>query len=372
MSRHHEIWAGAFVTEGTIVLRELGFEGMIEPIPDEESAIAALVPGRRRNVYGLTVGRRSHLFAYSDTPMEDCVLRVGVVAENAAEAGLAVTRKGLVYGFAAVEGDPAARTRWFRYDPSGDAVSSEMSLDLGKPESIECPLADQQVSRIALAPDSDRLYALTTEGALFAWDIGTRGHVALGDLREFDEGRVSKALCVADDGRLYAVAGDGVVVRLDPSCDRIQRTGMAVPAGKGKEYVNEATCLVWDPSRRAIYGGTSADGYLFRIEPDVERVICLGKPTEQRPIRCLAVGLDGLVYGVVGEPRTGMPHLFRYEPESGDLRDLGIPKSTIVKLWVAHEIDAMCVIRNGHVVMGERDRISHLLIYYPPVQRRDR
>ena len=368
--RPMDLWSASFVQEGYVVVRELGFEGIVKPIPDGESAILSLVPGTDGKIYGLTHGRRSHLFVYNNVVVEDCVVPIGITAENVSGGDLFCTSKGIIHGV--VWGEPAPEgalvpMSMFRYNPERDLVSSEMAMLFGRIEAIPCPFKGRRISRLAFDSSRDTAYGLfLPENILFAYEAESGCVTEVGCL---GEGLVSKTLCVAD-GVVYGAGESGSIFRVDPDRGEIENTAMRLPCGKGKEYVNEAGAWAYDPCIRTIYGGTFADGFLFKIELDRGRVICVGRPTEQRPIRCLTVGRDGQVFGISGEPKKGICHLFRYDPETGDLRDLGIPHSTIVKCWTAHEIDAICTNRCGHIVMGENDRMSHLLVYYPAVEKR--
>jgi len=369
MSNSKSLWNLGFVDEGTIVLRELGLEGLIAPIPEGECAILSLAPGVNGKVYGITHGARSHLFVYNNFPVEDGVLRLGVIAENISGGSLVCTNQDVIYGVVYGETpEHGINSVMFKYDGNSDSVGGEQSLNHAELVKISCPFAGKKLSNLVIDRESNTIFVITfPDRVLFAYEIDT------GRFREagrIGEGVVSKTICLAAGPAVYGVGNEGVVFRFLPAKNCIEKTGMVIPCGKSKDYVNEATTLVYDADRRVIYGGTLLDGYLFKIELDLERVICLGRPIEQCPIRCLALGRDGKVFGIAGEPKNGICHLFRYDPESGDLRDLGIPRSTITKSWVAHEIDAICVDRNGHVIMGENDRMSHLLIYYPPVENR--
>jgi len=326
------------------------------------------VPGIAGKVFGLTRGPRAHFFVYHDFPQEDCVIPLGVVAENAAAGCLAVARDGWVYGVVSSPqpGREDFATVFFRYDPSSTSISSEYNLKRGKPEWLPSPFGARRVPALIADKQSDLLYGLLAPGNIFfSYDP------ALGKLSEFGaigENHVSEVLCLAQ-GAVYGVGPDGRIFRFDTQTGRMIQRDMVLPCQKGKEFVNKANALIYDPTTNRLYGGTSPDGYLFRVELDEERVISLGKPLDQSPIRCMALGGDGTVYGAAGEPRGGICHLFRYLPDSGDLRDLGVPRATISKCWIAHEIDTMCTNRNGHIVMGENDRISHLFVYFPPIRR---
>ena len=358
-----------FVDEGTVVLRELGLEGLIAPIPEGECAISALVPGVSGKVYGITHGAQSHLFVYYNFPVEDGVIRLGVIAENVSGGSLVCASQDIVYGVVYGETpEHSINAVMFKYDGTEDNITGEQGLNHGRPVVIPCPFADKKLSNLVIDRESNTIFVMTfPDHALFAYEVDASRFREAGRI---GDGIVSKTICLADGPPVYGVGNDGIVFRFSPAKNRIEKTGMIIPCGKGKDYVNEATALVYDAAHRVIYGGTLLDGYLFKIELASERVVCLGRPIEQRPVRCLALGHDGKVFGIAGEPKSGICHLFRYDPESGDLRDLGIPRSTITQSWVAHEIDAMCVDRNGHVIMGENDRMSHLMIYYPPVEKR--
>ena len=363
-----EIRKAGFVTEGAIVVRTLGLEGMAPPIPEGESGIIALRPAANGRIYGLTHGARCHFFVYDPFPTEDFVIDLGVVGENTMGGDIFCAADGLVCAVVFGERDDGAvQTAMVRYDPSGDYVGLEHGMWTATPEIIAWPLEASRVSKLAFDPDAGLAYGLLLpDNVLFSY----RGES--GELRKLAqvEGRVvSPVVCVAD-GAVYGVGEWGAVFRYDPEAGEIERTGMAIPAGKGKEYVNGASALTYDEVSGTIYGGTSVDGYLFFIDLESEEVVCCGKPTDQPYVRCLTVGLDGRVYGVVGQPKRGMCHLVRYDPRNGDLRDLGIPFGTVTEHWVAHEIDAICTSRNGHIVLGENDRISHLMVYYPAVERR--
>jgi hypothetical protein len=92
------------------------------------------------------------------------------------------------------------------------------------------------------------------------------------------------------------------------------------------------------------------------------QIISLGKPFSQPRIRCLAFGNDGYLYGIAGQ---NCCHLFRYDPQSGDLSDLGIFRVKIPRSWHAYEFDAAATGPNGIIYFGENDRISHLFTYQP-------
>lgn len=224
-----DVWSPSFVQEGTVVVRELGFEGIVKPIPDGESAILALVPGPDGKIYGLTHGRKSHLFVYNNVAVEDCVVPVGMMAENVSGGDLFCTSDGIVYGV--VWGEPAAEDAplpmtMFRYEPRPDFVSSEMAMIFGQVEEIPCPFGGRRISRLAFDCSRDTAYGLfLPDNVLFAYEPDSSEVTEFGCV---SEGVVSKALCVAD-GVVYGAGDESAIFRMDPARAEIEKTTMSLP-----------------------------------------------------------------------------------------------------------------------------------------------
>lgn len=72
-------------------------------------------------------------------------------------------------------------------------------------------------------------------------------------------------------------------------------------------------------------------------------------------------GEDNCIYGIAGKDCC---HLFKYNPEEGDLRDLGILHVSSPRCWHGYEFDAAVTGEKGEIYFGENDRISHLFVYY--------
>jgi hypothetical protein len=113
------------------------------------------------------------------------------------------------------------------------------------------------------------------------------------------------------------------------------------------------------------YGGTRADGILFRFDPLSEQIVSLGKPVRGGRIRALTANRSGALFGIGGDDNL-ISRLFRYDPSTGNMRDLGIPRATLPEEWLGHEFDAIRTGPHGEIYLGESDRISRLFTYYPP------
>ena len=75
------------------------------------------------------------------------------------------------------------------------------------------------------------------------------------------------------------------------------------------------------------------------------------------------------MFGIAGEP-GGCAHLFCYNPETRELKDLGVPLATVETPWYGYEFEAAVTGKDGEIYLGEVDRISHLWIYFPPIPGR--
>jgi hypothetical protein len=86
-------------------------------------------------------------------------------------------------------------------------------------------------------------------------------------------------------------------------------------------------------------------------------VVNLGKPIREQRIRALTVGPDGMLYGVGGEDDF-VSKLFRYNPKTGDMRELGVIHE---RGWTVYRIDTLIAAPDGALYLGESARISHLI-----------
>jgi hypothetical protein len=133
------------------------------------------------------------------------------------------------------------------------------------------------------------------------------------------------------------------------------------------EFLNYLDSAVYD-GEKTIYGGTTL-GTIFRLDTITLELTAYGRPLSDHRIRALSLGTDGILYGAAGSPGKNC-HLFRWNPRSGEVKDLGIPMVHFPKNWVCYDISALAVGPNGEIYIGESERVSYLLIYYPPVLKK--
>jgi len=352
----------AFVHEGTVQVRPLGRKGLGRPIPPGECAITALVCGPEGRIYGGTSGRRAHLFRYDPGPTGDCVMHIGPVGQEREITGL-VAHGRFIYG---ATGDAGGAGGWlFRYDASRDGVS-DYGYGRGEVEMLCQPLEGEAIAGIALDAARERLCGIGAKTGAFFWhDLASAQVTQAGVATE--AGVVSSPLLVTRDA-VYGVVEQGRMFRCDLVTGALERLDLFIPCLAGLEHYNRLQSAAADPVTGLVYGGT-ADGLLFAMDPVDLSFVTLGKPVAQPGMHALTVGVDGRVFGIGGD-KDGMGHLFCCDPETRDLRDLGIPMATSERYWHGYEFGAAATGRFGEIYLGESDRISHLFIYHPPIRAR--
>ncbi|MDD5599101.1 MAG: hypothetical protein PHV82_14235 [Victivallaceae bacterium] len=379
----------AFVSEGQVEVRGLGPEGFSPPIPPGECAVSALVLHSNGKIYGGTSGKNAHLFFYDPTPDADTVCPIGTIAANSKVTALVSAADGCVYGAAAgLDGQGGVL---FRYKPcerllgetdfTGRGVREIFDLpaedqifysivdpchSAGKIETLPAPVKGEGVADLVIDNQRQLIYGVSAaSGTVFKYDLAAGRAVEIG--RIDPNGNFSGKLAMAPDGTVYGAGLYGRLFKLCPENNNIEFLNVKAPALKGRELYNRITAWAYDEAAEVFYGGT-VDGILFRFDPREDKVICLGKPVDQSDLRAVAVGNDGTVYGVCGEPGKCC-HLFSYSDETRELRDLGVLLARSERPWYGYEIACAVTGADGRICLGEADRISHLFMYFPPVKK---
>ena len=352
----------AYLQEGHVQCRVLGRRGVSRPIAAEECAITSLVALPDGRVFGATSGRRAHLFLYSTHPGVDWVQDLGVLGEETrVRHALAVGGDGTVYagtrpkhGAGSILAHDPQRTSVALYGRQVHRTESRVVLPDG--DGVACLAGNGRSDVLAgLAEPSGRLFTFAPATA----ELRMGPAVSEGSIR-------SEVIVMAADGAVYGAARGARLFRYDVRRNEVEYPGARVPALAGRAMYDTLRSAVVDDAAGVLYGGT-ADGVLFMYPLGGDRTLCLGKPCARAGIPCLSLGSDGVLYGV-GGCAGGMAHLFRYDPTSGDLRDLGVPLAACERFWHGYEFDCACTGRSGEIYLGESDRVSHLFIYYPPIR----
>lgn len=380
----------AFVDEGHIQARNLGPKHFTRPIPPEESAIGALVRDRRGRIFGGTGGKRAHLFFYDPAPDADTIVDIGIIADNAKVTSLAAHPDGRIFGVTErldVEGSGELfvykpceylfKSFKFEYDESEarkvmDTPPQDMVMSTiddayhanGRIEKLTEPVEGEGIGSLVMSNDGRYLYGMSNKHShLFRYDIEKNEAKIAGRADDTDE--YSLPLVMADNGFIYGAKAEGRLFRYNLDTEEIEDLSQRIPSLKGRELYSRVDSWAKNEQSPLIYGGTN-DGLLFIMDTETDSIINLGKPVKEDRIRALTVGLDGRVYGIGGE-ENGCAHLFDYNPQTRELRDLGVPLAAVEEHWYGYEFAAAATGKWGEIYLGEADRISHLFIYYPPI-----
>ncbi|MFA6713816.1 MAG: hypothetical protein WC082_04690 [Victivallales bacterium] len=375
----------AFVTEGHLEVRALGAKEFTKPIPPGECGISTLLKHSNGHIYGGTCGRNAHLFFYNPAPDGDAVADIGAVAANASIVKLAELPDGRIIG-AVNEG--GKQSFLLSYKPCEVLLREKDFKDMGVREIFDLPAEDQlffstidpchsageterlgnplpneHIADMVTDKSGTRLFILGNSSGIIYECAPDGGHARkIGSLDA--NGNFSGKLVCDADGMVYGAGLYGELFRLNPENNTLSSLGIAAPSLKGRELYNKVTAWALDGSSGVFYGGT-LDGIIFQFIPQENRIVCLGKPSDQGNVRGIALS-GRKVYSLVGE-KGACCHLTCYDTSSRELRDLGCLLARSERPWNGYEFSSMATGRDGTVFMGENDRISHLFIYFPPV-----
>ncbi len=212
----------------------------------------------------------------------------------------------------------------------------------------------------AAAGPQGRAYAVTyPEGEFFVLEerAGPKGRLYQSSQIGVDEyfRAVPRALAVDGQGTVWTSGELGYLYRYRDG--RLEKTGLRLPAEKGREFLNVVQAMVADSSG-VIYGGTS-DGYLFRLDPDKPVLENLGKPVGQPRIRALAVESDGSLLGMAGD------QLFAYRAGTYQLLGRLEYRQPEKPAWMAYEVDSLVIAPDGAAYLGESEYRAHLFVLRP-------
>ena len=348
------------VSQVRIDLRELGYPP-VDVIPPDESVIHALAVAPNGAIYGVTSGKRSHLFVLH--PLRGYVQPLGYLKGVASARALAVSDAGEVYIGAADSG------RLLKYTPPKDEDTRPILVDAAlEVEDLGAPVPAEGIQAMEYSPVL--IYGVTRpNGQLFTYDIraskfAVHGKVAEQDIpgEHFEKGKnIGRAIAV-DGGAGFTSGEDGALFRFWPGGPT--RLPVSVPAVPGREPYTRVDAWAKGPCGQ-LYGGTS-DGYLFRFHPEKMTVENLGKPLNQYRIRGLVFSRNGKLYGVGGDDDE-MARLFSYDPSRGVYEILGIidVNRRPFYSWRAYTIGAMAIGRDDAIYLGQAERGSKLYLYYP-------
>ena len=368
-----------FVTEGNLIARDLGWSGKMPLIPPGESSISALLLHQGRLIYGTTSGVKSHLFVLNPSPDREgplgAVVDLGVIAVGEGEVicqGLAAAHDQKIY--MGTYHKNGADGRNYVHDPEWEHLENYDQFMVPRRifpeqqvEDLGAPIPGEGVFTLVACPPSwfepeKRLLCgvSTPSGYLFLYDVDDRTVVYQHQLAG---PYLPRSLAILPGGVIYGSQAGGQLFRFDLDGNHFDLLDVWLPANKGREYLNAIDSLLVN-DEGIIYGGTFADGILFRFDPHTYSMTSLGKPVRAGRIRAVTAVPSGQIYGVAGEDGI-LTRLFRYDPSNGELNDLGVVRATLPEECIGHQFDAMLTGPHGEIYLGESDRISRLFTYFP-------
>lgn len=358
----------AFIPPEQVKAYPLFERGRKSMVPGE-MAITSLEVDADGNIFGATSGEKSYLFKFSNTDKK-VVPIIEIDEKCGVTDSLVVSSGGVIWG-ATTKPDGAI----FRYDLNSSEPKLERLKILEDQEGIGCLKFDEK---------SNSLFGVTTpSGMFFAFNLKT-GEIEFqsrGD--EHGPGAFSESLALSPEQRCvygarrwapirYSISKRGDIhveeerwanmFKYDIEEKKIIDLGVKIPFIPGKKIYARLDAMIYSRKERVFYGGERSDGLLFKYDPDSNEVICLGKPTPYPFIRGLTEGKNGIIYGISGRK---LCHLFKYNPENRELKDLGEVCASEPHPWVVYELDAMATGKDGKIILGESDRISHLFELNP-------
>lgn len=232
-----------------------------------------------------------------------------------------------------------------------------------KIEIVDRPLPHVYIQSIAIDRERRLMYGqMFTPERAFVFDMQTR---AFNDLGAIGSGfGMGQSETVAIDRR-GTVWGTWNVTRAwlntpgndqnrlwnyHPDHGRIRFLDYGLPTLSGRGGFAHADGVHAGPDG-AVYMGT-AEGLLCRIDPEDHSVDLIGKPGPHRRLAAMANGPDGLLYGAAG--RDGAATLFRFDPVSGKLEDLGLIYDPVLQER-AFQLHDMTIAADGTIYAGEND-----------------
>ena len=372
-----------FVKEGSLYVRSINCNRQIKDIDFYSSNITTLAYNNGY-IIGATSGEKSVIFLQVLHSAYDCAAPIYELKETNNTVGIApISLTDIIIGSNNDKGNIIKITGVHGY---GDVIQE---WDYPYPEEeklLEIP--DKILTFKQSEKDKNIVYIITETGKFIVYNIEEN---SLNEIGILSENFFSKVICEGDDGNVYLFKElGGILIYKD---NKIEATGIKIPCfpGKGPYAIisaaiwkdntlivgdtegllskvilpNNAQCTMHNAQFNALptedKGGCSS----YQEEKEWE-VIPLGKPTSVGGIDFLVEITDGRIYGIAGSG-DGMAHLFLYNPKKHSIKDLGVCCATVDKGWYGYVIGDMVACPDGHIVLGENDKLGCLFHYYPPI-----
>ena len=180
---------------------------------------------------------------------------------------------------------------------------------------------------------------------------------------------LSRALIVDKLGRVYGSRPVNSIFRFSPQSGNLETLKEELPYVWGRRGLGRVDSWAMAPDG-TLYGGNAGDGQLIKIDPSTGKITNLGKPIMMPRLTGLAFGSNGKLYGVAGA-LPGYAHLFIYDPGNGGFTDLGNPRFPLNTpeiagelAWRGFQIATVAASEDGrYILMGENESLSQLMVF---------
>ena len=248
------------------------------------------------------------------------------------------------------------------------------------------PVSGEGIFSLAVDARRESIYGITSpSGKFFVYDQTSRQTrrfeettpsrrttAFLHDYVMAPEDYLCRRLIVDRKGRVWGSLPINRLFCFLPETGRLEVLKEELPEGWGRRALGRVDSWAMD-EQGILYGGAASEGQLFRLDPESGSVTNLGKPVQMPRMKGLAFAADGRLYGIAGGA-PGTTHLFSYDPRSGGFLDLGNPRFDMKApgieqgiWWRGFQLGTLAASDDGRfIVMGEEEALSQLMIF--PVQ----
>jgi hypothetical protein len=348
-----EIVHGTFMKEGTMAAFPTCFPGASTPIAADESHITALGTSEDGMIYGGTSGKAAHIFVAMFHGVTGAVFDRGTVTDANRCVAVCCGKKKFA---ACVNGPSGGRVVVGALEKLPFDLIQEWGFTRPPLEDLGQVNGEQTVHAIT-APSTELMVGVTT------------GHVFTVDL---EKGRIDVAGEVPGKGRIacgskggiFGLDGSRHLWRWDVASGKVQRRAIELPGGA---WDQEALTWARDDYSGLLYTADNS-GVLFSFDEDRGFGSRIGK-TPLAPVGPMAVTHDGRLFGFCG---SEMAKMFCYNPEGGDLKNLGVAVSVLERRRYGYVFGDAVTGRDGQIIFGENDDLGHLWLYFPRITPRQR
>lgn len=359
---------GDFVGEGILLALPLCFPGQSVPPPAGETAMTTMTPDARSNaVYMGTAGAVARVMVGVTHQDTGIVHDLGVI-EGAQRVDAIGLRGKHVYIVATGPGGTGIWSTW-RAAATGFLIQ-EWGISRFPYAKVCDVLGGRKVAGALFSADGDTLYGLTEgEGEFFKMDLAAAAPSAtiVGKVDPEGEPPFFSTRMVRDgSGNIWGTSNSGFLWKYDIAENKLTPWQGLVASAAGRSAHTTVTAWALDAVTGMIYGGTSPDGYFFKLDPRSGEMTPLGKPCRLEEIHCLTVANDGRVFGM-GGAADDIGHMFCYDPKRGALYDMGVPASTLTQRQYGYHFRCAATGGQGELYFGQHERVNFLWMYFPVV-----